>query len=249
MIYGLIGNPVSHSKSPLFFNTFFEDNNLSHYYQTFKLDDISQIENLVYENKELVGLNVTSPFKQQVVGYVDNLSIEAYELNAVNVIKIKRFSNHKFVLYGYNTDCLALYTIFMNMDIDKDKRVVILGTGGAAGAVSWALNRLRIRNLFVSRRKHPDRKDIITYEDLNKELLDDVSMLVNATPVGLDGISCPNIDYSLLSSVNICFDLNYSPDVTPFMAKSSAMGALTMNGYEMFYRQAMKSWEIWNDIN
>lgn len=246
MLFGLIGNPVSHSKSPSFFNSYFKENNLNHRYEAFRLDDIMQLEHIISVNEDLVGLNVTSPFKQKVINYMEFLSDEASDLNAVNVIRIERAKDNGFRLYGYNTDCLALFQIFMNMNIDKNKHVIILGTGGAARAVSWALNKLSIKNIFVSRNECAEIDDTIGYKDLDYNFIDNASMIVNATPLGLDGISFPNIDYSLLSPNHICFDLNYSPAFTPFLQKSSQIGASTMNGYEMFERQAMKSWEIWN---
>lgn len=248
MLFAVIGNPISHSKSPCFFNDFFKNKGLKHRYDAIQLSDIRQLDCIIRNNNDLYGVNVTSPFKRDVIKYINHISDEAKDIDAVNVIRIERDGDN-YELYGYNTDCLALYDIFSNLDFDRDKKVIILGTGGASCAVSWALTKLGIKNLFVSRTKYIYHENIISYNDIDKDLLDNVSMIVNATPLGLDGISLPDIDYNLLSNQHICFDLIYNPEVTPFLSKSSKNGACTINGYQMFELQAKKSWDIWSAGN
>lgn len=242
MLFGLIGNPISHSKSPSFFNNLFSMYGLPHKYKLFPIDNIENIKEIIENNKSLVGLNVTSPFKELVIPYVDKLSKEAREVNAVNVISISR-KNDITHIKGYNTDCIALKDIFKDIKSNLNN-AIILGTAGAAKAVAWALKYHNINYTFVSR-DPSNKKNTISYTDLSSFNIYNADIIINATPLGMDGKSIPMIPYQNVKKGIIFFDLIYEPKETPFLKKALEMECIPMNGYEMLIKQAYYSWDIW----
>lgn len=241
-IYGLIGYPISHSKSPEYFNNLFLELGLDYEYRLFPILDISELNSILKQTNNLFGLNVTSPYKEEVLKFCDYQSEEVQDIKAANVLKIERTSNELTEIKAYNTDALALNAIIHNQKINH-RKALILGTGGAARATAWAMRQNEIEHKFVSREKKS--AETINYNDLDAELLKEYTLIVNASPVGMDAKSYPNIPYNALNENNLCFDLIYHPEETPFLKKAKEMGAKTMNGKEMLLLQAKLSWKIW----
>jgi shikimate dehydrogenase len=244
-IFGLIGATVSHSFSKTYFDEkFFREGLRDYRYELFPLSTISDIEALVKETKGLTGLNVTIPYKEQVIKFLDEIDPIAKKIGAVNVIS---FKNGK--LAGYNTDSDAFYeTLERWLPKDKTFKALILGTGGSSKAVQVALIKLKIPFEVVSREKS---KNIITYGEVEKnpEKITGSNLIINTTPLGMS----PNteamapIDYELIGSDHYVYDLIYNPARTLFLQKSEMRGATIKNGLEMLHVQAEKSWNIWNN--
>lgn len=244
-IFGLIGATVSHSFSKTYFDEkFFREGLRDYRYELFPLSTISDIEALVKETKGLTGLNVTIPYKEQVIKFLDEIDPIAKKIGAVNVIS---FKNGK--LAGYNTDSDAFYeTIERWLPKDKTFKALILGTGGSSKAVQVALIKLKIPFEVVSREKS---KNTITYGEVEKnpEKITGSNLVINTTPLGMS----PNteamapIDYELIGSDHYVYDLIYNPARTLFLQKSEMRGAIIKNGLEMLHVQAEKSWNIWNN--
>lgn len=240
----LIGNPVGHSSSPDLFNRMFERNGVNARYRAVCLDSIDHLPLLVKDNTLLAGLNVTSPFKREVIPYLDGLSPEAEMLGAVNVIKVA--DGH---LYGYNTDIYGfMSSVAATHTLLCPDTALILGTGGAASAVKLALSRLGWNSISVS---HSGKTGTISYEDIDSTVMAEVSMIVNATPVGMGMLAdqAPQIPYNLLTSRHFCHDLIYNPEETLFMKLSEERGARVKNGLDMLIGQAKAAWNIWNDLD
>lgn len=239
--YGLIGRGISHSFSAEFFNSKFAAENLDAHYDLFDIHDVSEFPAIIAAIPALAGLNVTSPFKREVIPFLDDLSPEAEALQAVNVIKIFR-QDGAVRLTGHNTDWEGFG---MTLDGIRADKALVLGTGGASSAVAYALSRRGIEYIRVSRNP---LSDDIGYEEASS-LIPSCPMIINATPVGMHPFTdnAPAIDYSLLSSRHICYDLIYNPEETLFMKKSAEMGARTINGFQMLVNQALLSWQIWRE--
>jgi shikimate dehydrogenase len=247
-IYGLIGHPLSHSFSRQYFIEKFKNENISDVdYQNFSINSISQFNELILKHPNLFGLNVTSPFKQSIIPFLDKIDIIAQNVNAVNVIKIIRNSNN-IVLNGYNTDVYGFNkTLSVHLE-GKVKHALILGTGGAANAVAYVLNTMQIDYKFVSRSKIEEKNDVLLYSQLNKAVIEDSSLIVNASPVGVypDIFEKPGIPYQFINNNHILFDLIYNPSETLFLKSGKRQGAKTINGMDMLKYQAEKAWEIFN---
>lgn len=246
-IYGLIGFPLTHSFSEGFFNTKFQAEGIDARYINFELPDISDLMEVVSEYPELRGLNVTIPYKEQVIPYMDLMDDTAREIGAVNVIRFIRDKKGDLKFKGYNTDAPAFADTMRTLLTPTRKRALILGTGGASKAVDWALQSLGIDTVKVSRTAS---EGVITYSDLSEEVMREHLIIVNTTPLGMfpNIDSCPDIPYEFLTPEHLCYDLLYNPDITLFMKKSSEYGAETKNGLEMLLLQAFESWNIWNDL-
>lgn len=244
--FGLIGYPLGHSFSKKYFTEKFQKENISGCsYENYPLKDIREIISLIKNEPDLTGLNVTIPYKSAVISYLDELSDEAAEIGAVNVIRIRR-SEGKINLSGYNSDVNGIIDTLLPF-IDKEGgNAIILGTGGAARAVKYSLNKLGFHVISVSR--YP-ADGVITYQELNGEILSDARLIVNTTPLGMfpDTNQCPEIDYSQLKQDQILFDLVYNPELTLFLKKGRERGCVTLGGIKMLYSQADRAWEIWND--
>ncbi len=240
--FGLIGYPLSHSFSKKYFNSKFEKEKLTdHSYELFPLKKIENFNILIKNHPDLQGLNVTIPYKQKIISYLEECSPEAKAIGAVNTIKIK---NNK--LYGYNTDVYGFENSLKPLLQPHHKNALILGSGGAAQAVIFVLKELNILYKIISRSKE---KGDFTYNETGSIDFENYNIIINTTPLGMSPEinACPNIPYERLNSNCLLYDLVYNPEETLFLKKGKQQGALTKNGLEMLYLQAEKAWEIWND--
>jgi shikimate dehydrogenase len=244
--FGLIGYPLSHSFSMKYFNDKFRDENIDNCrYFNFPIDTIEKLPALISGNKELNGLNVTIPYKEKVIKYLDKIDDTAREIGAVNTIKIDR-SNDKYKLTGYNTDAYGFqYSITPHLK-EIHKKAMILGTGGASKAIAYVFNQLHIKYIFVSR--NPRMGNHISYDILNRQLMDEHKIIVNTSPVGTypDIDKCPDIPYEYITDNHLVYDLIYNPGISKLLKKCSLKGANVINGLLMLHLQAEKAWEIWN---
>ena len=242
-LYGLIGFPLGHSFSQDYFNQKFEAENIDARYINFEIPEISDLKNVLARNHNLNGLNVTIPYKQLVIPLLDEMDPEAAEIGAVNVIKFVR-RNGRTILKGYNSDIIGFRDSIAPMLTEHHSHALVLGTGGASRAVSYALRSLGITPQLVSRRPAPG---VITYADINPDIIDSHKIIVNTTPLGMypHVDECPDIPYNLLTTRHLCYDLLYNADVTLFMKKSADAGAEVKNGLEMLLLQAFAAWHIW----
>lgn len=243
-VFGLIGATVSHSFSKSYFDEkFFREGLRDYHYELFPLTNITDIEALL-KTKGLSGLNVTIPYKEQVIRYLDEVDGFARKIGAVNVIKIKDGK-----LKGYNTDSDAfLETMEKWLPKDKAFKALILGTGGSSKAVQEALKKLKIKYKVVSR---DAGKGDLVYEDLEKnpKHITDSLLIINTTPLGMSPKTetMPPIDYEHLGPDHYVYDLIYNPARTMFLQKAEMRNATIKNGLEMLHVQAEKSWTIWNN--
>jgi shikimate dehydrogenase len=243
-LYGLIGFPLSHTFSSKYFLSKFDSLGLnSHHYEPFPLKDLElEFPRLILDFPNLLGLNVTIPFKERVIPFLDSLSEEANLIGAVNCIKIE-----DGYLTGYNTDAYGFEKSILPLLQNKSSAIaLILGTGGASKAVHFVLKKLGFRVIFVSR--HPDQNQI-SYPEIDSFLLRQTSVIVNTTPLGMypEINNCPQLPYHLLNEDHILIDLVYNPEKTLFLQKGEAHNCTVKNGYEMLTLQAEKSWEIWKN--
>ena len=239
--YGLIGKNINYSFSKNYFNNKFiklKSKNCS--YTNFDLLNIAEFENIILKNN-LNGLNVTIPYKEKIIPYLDSLDLEAKLIGAVNTIKID--SNKK--LKGYNTDYIGFLNSIKIHLTKKHKKAIILGSGGASKAIIHALKKLEITSITVSRN---NLKGNLTYKDLDREVFNSCQIIINCSPIGTHPKvnECPNIPYQYIDSRHICYDLIYNPKETQFLKKSRLNNALVINGMKMLKLQAEESWKIWN---
>ena len=242
--YGLIGYPLGHSFSVGYFNEKFSNEHINAKYINFEIPSIEDFAEVIESNPELRGLNVTIPYKEQVIPYLDSLSPEANAIGAVNVIRITRKWD-KTHLKGFNSDVIGFTRSIEPLLERHHKKALILGTGGASKAVDYGLRSLGIATKFVSRTKRPG---FFTYEEITPEIIKDYNIIVNCTPLGMypNTDVCPTLPYEAMDSHNLLYDLLYNPDETLFMQKGKEHGAITKNGLEMLLLQAFASWEFWN---
>ena len=236
--FGIIGYPLGHSFSPPYFSEKFQSLEIDDAeYKAYPIKSIDELPSIFSE--DLVGLNVTIPYKKSVIPYMDQLSDAAAEIQAVNTIY-----NKDGKLFGHNTDYYGFRdSLKILIKDDKINQALILGTGGSSKAVAYALKKMGISYSFVSR-----NPDYLTYSDLSDEMIRDHKLIINTTPLGMhpkvDG--CPLINFSLLSDQHYCYDLIYNPEKTLFLKLAEQNGATVKNGYDMLILQAEKSWQIWN---
>lgn len=242
--YGLIGYPLGHSFSRNFFNEKFTSENINAEYVNFEIPSIEELPAVLMANSDLVGLNVTIPYKEKVMAFLDELDKDAEAIGAVNVIKIIQ-QKGKRKLVGYNSDVIGFTQSIEPLLESQHKKALILGTGGASKAVFYGLKKLGLECKFVSRTPH---EGMFTYEDLTPEVMDEYKVIVNCTPVGMypRADEFPNIPYECLTPNHLLYDLLYNPDTTLFMKKGADKGAVTKNGIEMLLLQAFGAWDIWN---
>lgn len=242
--YGLIGYPLGHSFSVGYFNEKFSNEHINAKYINFEIPSIEDFAEVIESNPELRGLNVTIPYKEQVIPYLDSLSPEANAIGAVNVIRITR-KGDKTHLKGFNSDVIGFTRSIEPLLERHHKKALILGTGGASKAVDYGLRSLGIETKFVSRTKRPG---FFTYEEITPEIIKDYNIIVNCTPLGMypNTDVCPTLPYEAMDSHNLLYDLLYNPDETLFMQKGKEHGAISKNGLEMLLLQAFASWEFWN---
>jgi len=239
-MYGIIGKPLIHSFSPKYFNDLFGQLRLNEKYLAFPLQKISEFPNLLIEQPDLKGLNVTIPYKETIMPFLDELDEIAQAVNAVNCIKIK---NGK--LKGFNTDTIGFsITLKPLLKIQHHKNALILGTGGASKAIAFALKQMNIHYKFVSRTK---KENNFSYADLSREVIQQHTLIINTTPLGTSPQTdlFPEIPYQFLTKEHLLYDLVYNPEQTKFLEKAITQGATIKNGHEMLIAQADASWEIW----
>ena len=242
--YGLVGYPLKHSFSIGYFNEKFSSEKIEAEYINFEIPDINNFPEIIEANPNLHGLNVTIPYKEKVIPYLDELDKQAAAIGAVNVIKIIRNKGGKPKLIGYNSDIIGFTQSIQPLLQSHHKKALILGTGGASKAVFHGLKNLGIEAKFVSRTA---RFGMLTYEELNAEIIKEYTVIVNCTPVGMypKVDACPDIPYEAITSEHLLYDLLYNPNITLFLKKGEAKGAVTKNGLEMLLLQAFAAWEIW----
>ena len=242
--YGLIGHPLGHSFSKSFFNEKFQNEIIDAEYINFDIPDIDDLPEVLASNPELRGLNVTIPYKEKVISFLDSLSPEARAIGAVNVIRVTSKGNG-FKLKGFNSDVIGFTKSIEPLLEKHHKKALILGTGGASKAIDYGLKALGLETVYVSRYERPGT---IQYETITPEVVKEYNVIVNCTPVGMfpHTDECPRLPYEALDEHNILYDLIYNPDETLFMYKGRKQGATVKNGLEMLLLQAYASWEFWN---
>jgi shikimate dehydrogenase len=243
--YGLIGMPLGHSFSIGYFNEKFENENINAKYINFEIPNIETMPEIIASNPELKGLNVTIPYKEKVINYLDEISPEARAIGAVNVIRISHKGKNT-ILKGFNSDVIG-FTRSIEPLIEKcHKKALILGTGGASKAINYGLKSLGLETLFVSRSERPNA---IQYNKITPELIKEYNVVVNCTPCGMypRADECPDLPYEYMDNHTLLYDLIYNPDMTLFMQKGAKQGATVKNGLEMLLLQAFASWEFWNE--
>lgn len=244
-LFGLIGFPLSHSFSKRYFTEKFQKEHLSDCsYELFPIERIEQLDSLIALNPDLCGLNVTIPYKEQVIPFLTDLDESAKAAGAVNVIRISPGKRT-----GFNTDTTG-FRISLIHTLEKSGRTpegaILLGTGGASKAVAWVLRQMSIPFLIVSRQKSANQ---LSYQELQEFHFRNFPLVINTTPLGMapNIHQCPPIPYEFLSPENILFDLIYNPEETLFLERGRQIGCYTKNGLEMLYAQAEAAWKVWND--
>lgn len=240
--YGLIGKTLKHSFSKKYFSDkFLKENITDAHYELYPLPEISDFLNLLKEEKNLNGLNVTIPYKEGILSYLNQIDDAAKEIGAVNTIKIEGGS-----LIGYNTDAYGFQKSLKPFLAPVHERALILGTGGASKAVAYVLKNIGIDYKYVSREPITNG---FTYEDINEHVMAHFKLIINCTPLGtfpnID--DKPNIPYKHLTSDHYLYDLVYNPAQTSFLKEGKEKGCITQNGLDMLIGQAEKAWEIWNN--
>jgi shikimate dehydrogenase len=244
-VYGLIGYPLTHSFSKKYFTEKFEKEGISGcVYENFEIPAIDAFPALVRERKNLKGLNVTIPYKQEVMPFLSGLDSSAERVGAVNVIKLYEDGR----LVGFNSDYYGFRQALLEDFLPEDRNgiaALVLGTGGASKAVRVALEDLNIPYRQVSRRA---TEESMAYQELSEEVVQQHRLIINTTPLGMypKTDTAPDLPYTALTSGHFLFDLVYNPAQTLFMKKGAARGARVKNGLRMLHLQAEKAWEIWN---
>lgn len=239
--FGLIGKSLGHSFSQQFFERKFNTEGIKASYQNFELDTMNDFPKLIQNHPELKGLNVTVPYKTEIIPFLDELNDQAKAIGAVNTVK---FEDERLI--GYNTDAYGFQQSIKPFLRNVHERALILGTGGASKAVAYVLRNLGIEVLYLSR--IPNRDNQFSYEDANELMVDAFKLIVNCTPLGtapnVDEI--PNFPIQLVSKEHLVIDLIYNPEQTKLLRIAKEQGADTLNGLSMLQHQALKAWEIWN---
>lgn len=257
--YGLIGLTLGHSFSRNFFTEKFKHEDIDACYLNFELPDIRCLRNIILEHPDLEGLNCTIPYKETILPYLDEISPEAREIGAVNVIKIQRNKSYSggrcmdgIRLTGFNSDIIGFTGSIAPMLKPHHKKALILGTGGAAKAVKAGLEKLGIQCTFVSRHISKDPKglktsNLLTYSEITTNTLQEHHVIVNCTPVGMfpHTAEAPALPYEALSPDHLLYDLVYNPETTMFLQNGAQHGTAIKNGQEMLELQALASWDIW----
>lgn len=237
--FGLIGEKLGHSFSKNFFTQYFNANDIDAEYLNFELGNISEIIDLF--KQDLSGLNVTIPFKESVIAYLDEVSDEATQIGAVNCISFKEGK-----VIGYNTDAYGFHNSIKPFLTNKHERALIFGTGGASKAVAYVLRSIGVEVFFISRSPNGPRG--FGYDEINEQMINSCKLIVNCTPIGM----YPDVNSSLpvlaqaISEEHLFVDLVYNPELTKTMEIFLERGATAINGEAMLKLQAMRSWQIWN---
>ncbi|MBS1647068.1 MAG: shikimate dehydrogenase [Bacteroidetes bacterium] len=248
--FGLIGYPLSHSFSKKYFDKKFQDLHLTDCaYHAFSLENITDFPRILKENPNLVGVSVTSPHKQHIIPFLDEIDEAAQQIGAVNCLKIT-----KGKIKGYNTDAFGFSQSLRPFLDTNHQKALIFGYGGAAKAVAYALKKRAIDYAFVVRTLPVDHTEIVsflTYEQLNEAIIGMCKLLIQATPLGMGAkaMEALPIPYHAISAQHLAYDLIYNPAETVFLQKAKQQGALICNGYNMLCFQADEAWRIWNEEN
>ena len=249
-LYGLIGYPLVHSFSMDFFNQKFLAEDIDAQYINFEIQELELLWEIIAEYPNLNGLNVTAPYKEAIIPYLDSIDDDARDVGAVNVVRFMRDdkSGKLTGLKGYNSDVEGFDRTLSDVLTPERKRAMVLGTGGASKAVTAALQRHGVEVQLVSRRK---TEHTVVYEEITRAMVAQHTLIVNATPLGKypDDNLCPDFPYRFLTKEHLCYDLIYNPEETLFMKNSARYGAATKNGIEMLLLQAFDSYEIWTSDN
>jgi shikimate dehydrogenase len=244
-VFGLIGFPLGHSFSKLYFTQKFEQENIAATYEIFPIDTLSALPAVFEENPKLAGLNVTIPYKEQIIPLLHQLEPEAKRIGAINTIRVEYlFGNIE--LTGFNTDVTGFELSLLPLLKPNQTKALIIGSGGACKAICYVLKKLNISFLILSR--NPRKADMISYSKVTPEIIDACKLIINTTPLGMFPRidEFPDLAYESLTEDHLLYDLVYNPELTQFMKKGIQHGAQVKNGLEMLKIQADKSWEIWN---
>lgn len=246
--YGLVGFPLKHSFSKNFFSEKFQAEKIDAEYVNFEISSIDTFPQIISQHPNLRGLNVTIPYKEKVIAYLDELSKEAQAIGAVNVIQVSRQQNGSAYLKGFNSDVIGFTRSITPLLKPHHQKALILGTGGASKAVYYSLQQLGIATCYVSRRAQPG---MLSYSELSSDILNEYHIVVNCTPVGMypHTNECPELPYKAIGSQHLLYDLIYNPEETLFLQKGKSQKAITKNGLEMLILQAQASWDFWHNIN
>ncbi len=246
---------MQHTQSPAYFDAKFKKLGIEGQYLTFPIEDISQLPEIISNHPDLIGFNVTHPYKEAIIPYLSELSPEAKAIGAVNTVKINRYGD-SIELTGHNTDHYGFAESLRPCLGDRDIQTgaLILGTGGAAKAVAYALTSLGTPFVVVSRHANSDSyfvcrgHKVVGYDALTADVMNEHRILINCTPLGMHPHEqeCPDIPWELMPENAVCYDLVYNPPLTPFMTEGARHGAAVKNGLEMLYLQAEGAWKIWN---
>jgi len=240
---GLLGKDISYSFSRTYFKKKFENENIKNTsYENFDIDNIDLFPSIIKNTKGLKGLNVTIPYKEQVIPFLDKVNKKAKAIGAVNTIRITKTGK----LVGYNTDCYGFKKTLKPFIKSHHKKALILGTGGASKAIAYTLDEMGITYQYVSRKLSDGVS--FSYETLTEDDISDNQIIINATPLGTfpNIEDCPNIPYHAINEKHILFDLIYNPQETKFLKLGNKNRATTINGFLMLEFQAEKAWSIWN---
>ena len=242
--YGLIGYPLGHSFSMGYFNEKFKNEAINAVYENFEIPDIQDITTVIGSNPDLAGFNVTIPYKEKVMDYLDYIAPEAAEIGAVNVVKVTH-NGERAVLKGFNSDVVGFVNSIKPLLRPLHKKALVLGTGGASKAVEYGLRKLGLETIKVSR---TEKDNTITYGQVTAELLCEYKVIVNCTPCGMAPHfdECPNLPYDSIDDSFLLYDLIYNPEETLFLRKGKEKDATVKNGLEMLLLQAEEGWNIWN---
>lgn len=240
--YGLIGKNIDYSFSKAYFNQKFKDLNINAKYDNYDIDHILKLKNILHKEKDLKGLNVTIPYKESIIDFMDILDSNAKAIGAVNTVKIQ---NNK--LYGFNTDIYGFTKSLFPLLEKHHNKALVLGSGGASKAICQGLKSFDITYKIVSRNSKDKNK--LNYQQLDEEIVKFHKLIINCTPLGTypDIQQSPNIPYQFLTKKHLLYDLVYNPKITTFLAQGRQQSAKICNGYDMLKFQAEKAWDIWNE--
>lgn len=239
--FGLVGKNISYSFSEGFFSEKFNEENIDASYRNFDLDSITDLKEVLEKNPEVEGLNVTIPYKEAILPFLDDIDPDAENIKAVNTIKVSEGGRLK----GYNTDFIGFAESLKPHLQEHHKKALILGTGGASKAINYALDKMGIEAAFVSRTAD---EHMYSYEELDELVLREYQLIINCTPIGTypNVSDCPDVPIGAINSQHLVFDLIYNPPVTRLMELSKVRGATVLNGLKMLEIQADEAWKIWN---
>ncbi|MFK7781414.1 shikimate dehydrogenase family protein [Psychroserpens sp.] len=239
---GLLGKNIAYSFSKNYFTAKFEAEQLAYTYENFDIEEISEFPKLLHDNPNIFGLNVTIPYKEEVIAYLNHIDKKANKIGAVNTITI----DSNGILKGFNTDCYGFKKSIKPLLEKHHNKALILGTGGASKAIAYTLKKLKIKFDYVSRT--PKSTNKFTYDSLTIDDIKNYNIIINCSPVGThpNVNSCPNIPYEGITDKHLLYDLIYNPEETKFLKLGKMKGATICNGLKMLEFQAEKAWRIWN---